>query len=271
MKRQANLSEQRYPVLDRMIYLINEYTPNSGIELYSKKGYNPPIFEKEIDKRAELNKEFQNDFETLVLLFNAGGVQRMAHLDSELMHELEKERRYYSKDKINAHQEKLFNDWYNKAVIEQLEEYFILLNSRLENIFSIYFTVAEKNKLNLKGQFKTWYQRFQIVDAEEPIKNPLDFIDEDLLQSFLDAEKKATNGTGNFKSLVRCAAFCELIYYKNAAYIKKTKTPVKTMVAFAKSRYNKDITFAIAPAKKKEREEHQQKVKAKQPPLKNCL
>jgi hypothetical protein len=270
MKMQSDISEQTYPVLDRMIYKINEYTPNSDIEIYSNKDYNPPVLAGETDNRDELNKTFQKDLERLVLLFNAGRIKRIAHLDSELIYELKKERSYYAKDKINSHQEAIFNDWYNKTVIEQLEEYFILLNNRLESIFSIYFTDVEKNKLNLRGLFKNWYENFQSLDSDDIPNDPFVFIDEFVKQSFLDAEKKATNGTGEFKSLIRCAAFCELIYYERA-YIINTKTPLKTMIAFAKSRYKMNISTAIAPAKNKERQEHQQKVKSGLPPLKNCL
>lgn len=71
----------------------------------------------------------------------------------------------------------------------------------------------------------------------EPI-DPLSFVDNALLQTFLNAEKSATNDTLQFDTLARCAAFCAIVY---KCGLMTTKMPReldrKTVCTFAKSRY----------------------------------
>ncbi len=103
-----------------------------------------------------------------------------------------------------------------------------------------------------------------------PLIDPLTFIDPYFLQLFINAEKKANLNTGAFKTAIRCAAFCELLYEKKYIINVKDRRQ-KTMINFAKGRYGIDITNSLAASKKADRENHKYKTVAKNPPLIKCF
>lgn len=100
------------------------------------------------------------------------------------------------------------------------------------------------------------------------------YIDPLVINSFLDTEKRATNNTLTFPSAIRCAAFCEMIYHGQKKlgkpYLIQTKTPSKTMAAFAFSRYQIKIMTSLGGGEKKDnRRKHQTQKTNSLPPLKN--
>ena len=100
--------------------------------------------------------------------------------------------------------------------------------------------------------------------------DPLRLIDPDFKSLFLEAEKKATDNTLKFKTAIRCAAFCELLFDVKK-YILYTDTRQKTMVSFAKGRYDIHILKALATSKKADREKNKNKTVKKMPPLNRCF
>lgn len=99
--------------------------------------------------------------------------------------------------------------------------------------------------------------------------DPLSLIDPTMQKLFKLAENKATSDTQTFTTLIRCAAFCELLYEKK--YLMNTNSRIKTMTTFAKGKYALDISKALATSKNTERNEHKTKVKNNFSPLKNCF
>lgn len=100
------------------------------------------------------------------------------------------------------------------------------------------------------------------------------FIDPLVINSFLEVEQKATAGTGTFPTSLRCAAFCEMIYYgqklNGKPFMIKTKKHVVTMADFALSRYQIRIKPSLnGGEKKKRRLAHQTHTVKGLPPLKN--
>jgi hypothetical protein len=98
-------------------------------------------------------------------------------------------------------------------------------------------------------------------DEHTPIY-PLDSIDPALIQRFKKIED-SMNAANNWPdSVIRLAAFCELLYEKKYFTVKPSVNkgrPVKFMNTFAKSRYGIDINNALKATKKKERENHKSK------------
>lgn len=121
------------------------------------------------------------------------------------------------------------------------------------------------------------YQRTKIKDG--PVKyfddeetkpnDSLIFIDPDVIGSFLNAEKKALGKDGKFKTEIRCAAFCEILYSKK--YIMHTTTRQKTINDFAKIRYSIVVLKALHASKKANREKHKTNTVSGLNPLKNCF
>ena len=101
------------------------------------------------------------------------------------------------------------------------------------------------------------------------IIDPLSFIDQYLLNLFHEVEGRALGSSGKFISKIRCAAFCEMLYEKKL--IKQTKTRIKTMVSFAKSKYGMDIKVSLSSSKKDDRNNHKNKTVNKVPSLKYCF
>jgi hypothetical protein len=97
----------------------------------------------------------------------------------------------------------------------------------------------------------------------------LEFIDEFIMDTFLEAEKKALAPNEKFSSDVRCAAFCELLYERK--HIKQTKTNQITMNEFAKLRYGLDIKLALATSKSEDRKSHQKRKVMNMTPLNKCF
>jgi hypothetical protein len=107
-------------------------------------------------------------------------------------------------------------------------------------------------------------------DDAKNLIDPLSLIDPAFKGLFLKAEKKATENTLKFDTAIRCAAFCEFLY-DIKKYISPTKTRQKTMVSFAKNRYDIDISKALATSKKEDREKNINKTIKKMQPLIRCF
>ncbi|HTB99319.1 MAG TPA: hypothetical protein VK705_01415 [Ferruginibacter sp.] len=119
------------------------------------------------------------------------------------------------------------------------------------------------NRFNLdKANIIDYGPNISLVD-------PMCFVDPFILQSFLDAEKKALKSSDKFSNAIRCAAFCEILYEKK--YIINTKTRRKTMNNFAKSKYGIDITIALSTKNSVPRERHKNKTVNNMPPLNRCF
>jgi len=102
------------------------------------------------------------------------------------------------------------------------------------------------------------------------INNPMDFIDPDFHDLFLQAEKLALGDSRKFSSLVRCAAFCEMLYAEKK-YMLAAKHNVVTMTSFAKQRYGMNIKGALHPSKSIARNNHKTRSVKDMPALKNCF
>lgn len=157
--------------------------------------------------------------------------------------------------------------WYEDGIQTGYEYhawYYIFINHKS---FEPYFKtqISEKNRFNsIKGKGNK-----NKKPSTSSIKDPLNFIDPDLINVFMESEKLALGATGKFNSKIRCAAFCELLYDKK--YILQTKTRIKTMVSFAKQKYNIDIEGSLAASKKTDRNNHKIRSVNKMPGLKNCF
>jgi hypothetical protein len=112
------------------------------------------------------------------------------------------------------------------------------------------------------------HKKIEAKKTEKKI-DPLTFINPEIHSFFINAEKKALGEIGKFNSVVRCAAFCELLYEKK--YITNTKTRRVTMNAFSNSRYGINILNALAATKKAARDKHKTKKVKGLIPLKNCV
>lgn len=98
----------------------------------------------------------------------------------------------------------------------------------------------------------------------------LDYVDVALLERFKQIEDKATNGTKEFSSKIRCAAFCELLM-KEKIIKKPEKDWAKYLNIFSQNRYKLDIGIQLKPAKTEERQEHWTKNKKGQESLRNAF
>lgn len=154
-----------------------------------------------------------------------------------------------------------FRDGYYEDYVMSYEE--LNENSCAACVYGRYFLFYEFLKVELKG-----FQQ-ECNNDKVPI-DPLTLIETGILQLFLDVEKKALGETGEFSSNIRCAAFCEMLYY-DKPYIIKTKTPQKTMNNFAISRYKLDISKALLSSKKKERNDYKNNRKGGLPSLKSLF
>ena len=128
-----------------------------------------------------------------------------------------------------------------------------------------------KKYLQLVATNQPTVKTFDSTLAPEPTIDPLSFLNKDYyhLNKFYEVEKRALNGATTFNSEIRCAAFCEKLYIEK--FITNTKTKNKTLTSFAKARYGKDISKALAGSKKKVREEYLSRPKGGSPPLKNAF
>ena len=83
------------------------------------------------------------------------------------------------------------------------------------------------------------------------LDNALDYIEPCLVKSFLEAEHKATNGTGNFTTDIRCATFCNILYA--IGYLLQTKRNRVRIIEFARCRYDIKIKDALGKPKEQKR------------------
>ena len=103
---------------------------------------------------------------------------------------------------------------------------------------------------------------------EASTSDPLSFLRDEFVSLFSSKEKIALGNKANF-SAIRCAAFCELLYEKK--YFKPTKQKIKTLIAFAMSKYGLDIKNSLSSSKKTDRKNHQEKIVSNDTPLRNCF
>jgi hypothetical protein len=101
-----------------------------------------------------------------------------------------------------------------------------------------------------------------------PAIKPISYLREEIVSLFYSKEKKALGNKDNF-SAIRCAAFCELLYEKK--YFNPTKQKIKTLTAFAMSKYGLDIKNSLSSSKKTDRKNHQEKIVGNDTPLRNCF
>lgn len=153
-------------------------------------------------------------------------------------------------------------------------------------IIELYENEPPKHLKNVEEKLDDWRDYLDWLDGivepenikqkETDYKEWESFINPLVKSSFLETEKQATAGTGKFDRAIRCAAFCEMIYYGKALlgkpFMIQTKTPVITMADFALSRYEHKIKPSLGGGDKKAaRLEHQRNTKNSLPPLKNSF
>lgn len=128
----------------------------------------------------------------------------------------------------------------------------------------IKFIIKSKAAYN---HYLIWLKNMQ--SANSTIIDPFVFINPDVKNLFIEAEKIALGGTGKFSSEIRCAAFCELLYSKK--YIVNTKKRRVTINQFSRSRYGIDLKNALETSKNNIRETHKNRTVKGEAPLKACF
>ena len=187
--------------------------------------------------------------------------------------------------RFNTTEQQGYDRWHDDGVKTGYEYhawYYIFINHAS---FEPYFKVKQKkNEISKKGKKKkstvisttvkqdTGKETGIIEDNQNENKiDSLTFIEPFFLTLFIDAEKKALGDLSTFKSKIRCAAFCEILYERK--YITNSDNRVITMSSFAKTRYNLNIKVSLAAArnKKEDRNNHKNRTVNKMPALKNCF
>ncbi len=171
-------------------------------------------------------------------------------------------------------------------LIKELKKKFNHLTNEAFNEYTIDFATDLEKKISA-----TQYiigQRFQFLNLHEYFNkrnkvnkgiviplDPLDCIDPAIITAFLEKEKHVIRENGQWDgSVIRLAAFCELLYEKKYFTEKpnnKKDRPVTFINSFAKARYGIDISIQLKSAKKNERVEHKNKKKDGKSPLKNLF
>ncbi len=151
---------------------------------------------------------------------------------------------------------KAFQKWIKKRVCE-MRDFELTLKADVGK--------RSLEEQDLTDSFLDWMER----KKTQNFIDPLTFIEPDILDFFIKAEKKALGEAGKFETDIRCAAFCELLYFRT--YIMHTKTRQATMNEFSKGRYGINIKKALATTKKQDREKHKNYSVGGRIPLKNCF
>lgn len=155
-------------------------------------------------------------------------------------------------------------DWLNQTIFICKNEY----NKTQKEVFNeiCIWCIDWQNK---------WLETFNPYSQPNKIhiSNPLKLIDAEILQLFIEAEKKATNNTLKFSSEIRCAAFCEQLFIRNYFTTKfngkKQDRTIQKQFAF--SRYGMDIKTGFASKNKVERNKHVTNKVDGLLPLRNCF
>ena len=265
MENETNTFRSQFPVLSNLTEKFDMYIPINEIEIYSRKEYNPPIFQNETDEIKEdkiqrLKKEFKKDFSTLILLFNAEKIRRMAHLDSKLFSQLILEKEYHAKNALKAFEKKSIIEWYDKRVLQEIDKYCMILNTVLDRIFSHFFTENAKQEINIKGLFDNWYDFFGTKEKPSKYINALDVVDPVFKDRFLDIEDKIISQQGGFVTAARCAAFCEVLYEKKIIENVNPKKRRMLLIGFALDRYKTKIDNALKTDSRKTMQRNNHKI-----------
>jgi len=187
--------------------------------------------------------------------------------------------------RFNTIEQQEYDGWYDDGVQTGYEYhawYYILTN---HTSFESYFKLKQKKSQISKKRKKKKSTVISTAVKQDNLKetriiednqnenkiDPLTLIAPFFLNLFIEAETKALGDLATFKSKIRCAAFCEMLYERK--YITNTKNRPTTLKTFAKNRYNLDIKNALAPSanKKYDRNNHKTKIVSKMLPLRYCF
>ena len=251
------------------------------------KNFSLKEYEAQLEKDANESKEYWNSEKGKQRIKNNKSKQTPEMMDQILkLNELSKA----LDDRLGRPFQEYFKEFRDKSALEcekifesmkdlggfikpydsdELAGFFIWIIERMDFYTelpdrSIYFEFDKYQKNKIKDG-PTKY----LDDEETNTNKSLGFIDDILIDSFLNAEKKAFGKDGKFQSEIRCAAFCEMLYSNK--YIRHTKTRQKTINDFAKSRYGIVVSNALLTSKKANREKHKTNTVSGLKPLKNCF
>jgi len=140
-----------YIKLRSLINYFNRFTPYSEIDKYERKTYDPVNYDGGLHPAYEGRENTERDMYALIKSIIEMFSERRRLWDGYLCTELYWERSAFELD-----------DWYNKQVIEVVENFCKFIVDTFKIIFYPNFTTEWEYVLGVKQSFDLYYEKFKV-------------------------------------------------------------------------------------------------------------